>query len=96
MSPTRCEYCATRGCGSATSTNGAGHNYRITDVQAAIAVPRLAKLAESNERRRANAARLDAASTGIPGLITPVVVPGNTHVFHQYTVRVTAGGAPRP
>jgi dTDP-4-amino-4,6-dideoxygalactose transaminase len=25
----------------------------------------------------------------LPGLRTPTVVSGNTHVFHQYTVRVT-------
>jgi perosamine synthetase len=67
----------------------AGHNYRLTDVQAAIAIPQLATLAERNSRRRANAARLDAGLAGIPGLATPTVVRGNTHVFHQYTVRVT-------
>ncbi|HYL52902.1 MAG TPA: DegT/DnrJ/EryC1/StrS family aminotransferase, partial [Acidimicrobiia bacterium] len=68
----------------------AGHNYRMTDVQAAIAIPQLAHLAESNERRRANAARLDQGLAGIPGFLTPVVAPGRTHVFHQYTARVTA------
>jgi dTDP-4-amino-4,6-dideoxygalactose transaminase len=67
----------------------AGHNYRLTDVQAAIAIPQLAQLAGSNERRRANAARLDQGLAGIPGLRTPIVAPGRTHVFHQYTVRVT-------
>jgi dTDP-4-amino-4,6-dideoxygalactose transaminase len=67
----------------------AGHNYRLTDVQAAIAVPQLAHLRESNERRRSNAARLDEGLADIPGLLTPIVAPGRTHVFHQYTVRVT-------
>ena len=66
-----------------------GHNYRLTDVQAAIAIPQLAHLAESNERRRVNAARLDEGLSGLPGLITPAVARGHTHVFHQYTVRVT-------
>jgi perosamine synthetase len=69
----------------------AGHNYRLTDVQAAVAIPQLATLADCNERRRANAARLDEGLDGITGLRTPVGVPGNTHVFHQYTVRVTEG-----
>jgi dTDP-4-amino-4,6-dideoxygalactose transaminase len=67
----------------------AGHNYRLTDVQAAIAIPQLAKLAGCNERRRENAARLNDGLRDIPGLHTPDVVPGNTHVFHQYTVRLT-------
>ena len=66
-----------------------GHNYRLTDVQAAIAIPQLAHLAESNEQRRANAARLDRGLADIPGLLTPFLAPGRTHVFHQYTVRVT-------
>ena len=66
-----------------------GHNYRLTDVQAAIAIPQLVHLAESNERRRINAAQLDRGLAGLPGLVTPIVAPGNTHVFHQYTVRVT-------
>jgi dTDP-4-amino-4,6-dideoxygalactose transaminase len=67
----------------------AGHNYRLTDVQAAIAIPQLATLVACNELRRSNAARLDAGLRDVPGLRTPAVVPGNTHVFHQYTVRVT-------
>ncbi len=74
----------------------AGHNYRLTDVQAAIAIPQLAHLAESNERRRANAARLDEGLAGIPGLLTPLVAPGRTHVFHQYTVRVTPDVSSEP
>lgn len=65
-----------------------GYNYRLTDVQAAIALPQLQKLAESNERRRANAACLDRGLAGVPGLVTPAVAPGREHVYHQYTVRV--------
>lgn len=66
-----------------------GHNYRMTDIQAAIAVPQLERLAESTERRRAHAARLTEGLAGIEGLVTPSEPPGRRHVFHQYTVRVT-------
>jgi dTDP-4-amino-4,6-dideoxygalactose transaminase len=66
-----------------------GYNYRLTDVQAAIAIPQLAHLADSNERRRHNAASLDRGLADIPGLRRPLVAPGHNHVFHQYTVRVT-------
>lgn len=66
-----------------------GHNYRMTDLQAAVALPQLARLASSNERRRRNAERLSEGLRGVPGLQTPKVDPGRTHVFHQYTVRVT-------
>jgi len=67
----------------------AGHNYRLTDVQAAIALPQLHRLDQLTERRRANAALLDAELDGIPGLVRPVVPSGRAHVWHQYTVRIT-------
>ena len=66
-----------------------GHNYRLTDVQAAIALPQLDRLAQLNTTRRANAEMLAAGLAGTPGLILPTTPPGRSHVFHQYTVRVT-------
>ena len=66
-----------------------GHNYRLTDMQAAIGIPQLACLAERNEQRRQHAARLTAGLSDVPGLITPAIAARRTHVFHQYTVRVT-------
>jgi dTDP-4-amino-4,6-dideoxygalactose transaminase len=67
----------------------AGHNYRMTELQAAVALPQLAQLAERTEQRRRNAARLTEGLTGVPGLVTPVVAPSRDHVWHQYTVLVT-------
>ena len=66
-----------------------GHNYRLTDIQAALALPQLERLGELNARRARNAAVLSDGLLGAPGLVTPVVKSGRTHVFHQYTVRVT-------
>lgn len=66
-----------------------GHNWRLTDLQAALAVPQMARLARTNAARSANAARLSAGLHDIPGLVTPVVPAGREHVWHQYTVRVT-------
>jgi perosamine synthetase len=66
-----------------------GHNWRLTDMQAAIAVPQLARLGETNAIRRAHAERLSAGLAGLPGLITPGEADGRRHVWHQYTVRVT-------
>ncbi len=66
-----------------------GHNYRLTDVQAAIALPQLERLEASTARRRANAARLSAGLEDLVGIVVPVVADGRTHVFHQYTIRVT-------
>lgn len=62
-----------------------GYNFRMTDLAAAIGLAQLPKLAGFNERRRAIAARYDAE---LRGVVTPVVRPGVTHVYHQYTIRV--------
>jgi dTDP-4-amino-4,6-dideoxygalactose transaminase len=63
-----------------------GYNFRMTDLGAAIGLAQLPKLAAANERRRAIAARYDAE---LRGVITPRVRAGVTHVYHQYTIRVS-------
>ncbi|WP_433358297.1 DegT/DnrJ/EryC1/StrS family aminotransferase [Micromonospora saelicesensis] len=67
-----------------------GHNWRLTDLQAAIAVPQVGRLAETTARRASNAARLTAGLADLPGLTTPSVPAGRSHVWHQYTVRIGA------
>lgn len=67
----------------------AGHNYRMTDLQAAIGIPQMARLEESTAARERNAAVLSEGLSDLPGLVTPVVQPLRRHVFHQYTVRIT-------
>lgn len=71
----------------------AGHNYRLTDIQAAIVLPQLRRLKTIVEARQANARALSAGLTGVPGLLLPVLPDGRTHVWHQYTVRVTPEAA---
>jgi perosamine synthetase len=66
-----------------------GHNYRLTDLAAAVGLPQLATYPDQVARRRANAARLTAALDGVPGLVLPRELPGRGHVWHQYTVLVT-------
>jgi len=68
-----------------------GYNLRLTDVAAAIGREQLRKLPGWNERRRANAAKLDAGLVGADTVSTPAVADGVTHVYHQYTVRVSGG-----
>ena len=63
-----------------------GHNYRMTDLAAAIGRAQLDRLPDYNERRRANAARYDDLLAD-SALITPTVPDGYRHVYHQYTVR---------
>ncbi|WIX80514.1 DegT/DnrJ/EryC1/StrS family aminotransferase [Amycolatopsis carbonis] len=66
----------------------AGHNYRMTDLHAAVGIPQLEKLDQLTAARQANAKRLSEGLAGTPGLEIPQVLPGREHVWHQYTVLV--------
>jgi dTDP-4-amino-4,6-dideoxygalactose transaminase len=63
-----------------------GLNERMTDIHAAIGREQLKKLAAWTKRRQANAAFLNA---NLEGVETPATRPGATHVYHQYTIRVS-------
>lgn len=65
-----------------------GLNLRLTDLQAAVALPQLERLDEINETRARNAARLTAGLADLRGLHLPRVRRGDRHVFHQYTLRI--------
>jgi len=62
-----------------------GFNARMTDIHAAIGRVQLTKVDAWTKTRQANAAFLDA---NLQGVVTPAVVEGAVHVYHQYTVRV--------
>ncbi|MET0302440.1 MAG: DegT/DnrJ/EryC1/StrS family aminotransferase [Microbacteriaceae bacterium] len=62
-----------------------GFNARMTDIHAAIGRVQLTKVDAWTEKRRANAAFLDA---NLSGVVVPPVADGAHHVYHQYTVRV--------
>lgn len=66
-----------------------GHNYRMTDLQAALGIPQISRYDRTVGRRAENAAYLNAGLDGIPGLVVPQELPGRRHVWHQYTVRIT-------
>jgi len=65
-----------------------GFNFRMTDIHAAIGLAQLKKLGLFNSKRQANARYL---SENLQGVITPWVPEGQSHVFHQYTIRVPDG-----
>jgi dTDP-4-amino-4,6-dideoxygalactose transaminase len=69
----------------------AGHNYRMTDLQAAIAIPQLDDYAVQVAKRSKNAERLTALMSDIAGLALPQPLPGRTPVWHQYTVLLPTG-----
>ena len=64
----------------------AGINSRLDPIQAAILAAKIDTLEADNARRRAIAARYDAALAGLQ-LGLPGRRGGTTHVFHQYVVR---------
>jgi perosamine synthetase len=67
-----------------------GHNYRMMDLVAALAITQFTGRPAMEAARRANAAVLTAGLAEIPGLVTPSEPPGRKSVWHQYTVRITA------
>jgi len=80
-----------RSQGSATryEYEAIGYNYRLTDLQAAIGIPQMARLETITGSRIANALALNEGLADLDGLITPDIDAATVHAFHQYTVRVT-------
>ena len=70
-----------------------GHNFRLTDIGAAIGLEQLKKLDGWNQQRAANAAKLSEGLAHADGVTVPHVRRGVAHVFHQYTVRVPSRDA---
>jgi dTDP-4-amino-4,6-dideoxygalactose transaminase len=68
-----------------------GNNYRLTDIQAALCVPQLARYEHIVAARKSNAAALTAGLADVDGVVTPSELQGRSHVWHQYTVLVDAG-----
>jgi dTDP-4-amino-4,6-dideoxygalactose transaminase len=72
-------------------------NYRMTELQGAVAVAQLEKLADAVQQRCDLAAELTAALTDLPGISTPSVREGDVHTYWKYCLgvdsRVVTGGA---
>lgn len=68
-----------------------GVNSRLDSVQAAVLRHKLPLLNDYNAARNKAAAYYTAAFKDIDELLTPVKGEDTTHVFHQYTLRVTNG-----
>jgi perosamine synthetase len=73
-------------------------NYRLSELQGAVAVAQLGKLEEVVKARVARADQLTRKLWGLPGIETPRVHPLNSHTYWKYCLRVdgeiVAGGAP--
>lgn len=66
-----------------------GYNYRMTDIAASIGLVQLTHIDEFNKKRNENASYLSEGLSDVEGITTPSIADGVTHVFHQYTIRVS-------
>jgi len=81
-----------QGMGDSRDHQTFGLNLRLTDLQAAVGIPQLEDLESILACRSTNARLLSDGLDGIEWLTLPTVRPGDTHAFHQYTVRVDPRG----
>jgi dTDP-4-amino-4,6-dideoxygalactose transaminase len=63
-------------------------NYRMSELQGAVAAAQLPKLAPCVEARVAAAEALTARLAGLPGIETPWVSPRAKHTYWKYCLRV--------
>ena len=66
-----------------------GHNYRMTEIQAAIGVAEIGRLDWVTERRRHNGRQLATWLAAIEGISVPKEDRGRQHAYHQFTIRVS-------
>ena len=70
---------------------GLGFNYRLSDLQCALAASQLRKLPAWVARRQEIAARYDAAFAGATVFRPLAVRPGVSHGYHLYVISLRAG-----
>jgi len=69
-------------------------NYRMSELQGAVAAAQLARLKESVERRVAAARELTKRIMGLPGIEVPYVHPSCVHTYWRYCLRVDSDFIP--
>ena len=72
-------------------TEGLGYNYNVTDMQAALGLAQLDRLAEFKQRRDAIADRYDKAFEEIEGIRTPPEPVDADPMYHLYAVEIGEG-----
>lgn len=69
---------------------GFGHNYRMSELQGAVALAQLGKIALFNEMRAERAAAIEEELADAPGIDLAHVYPDTVPNYWQYPVRVPA------
>ncbi len=65
-----------------------GYNYRMTDIQAALGISQLKKVHLFLKRRRQIVAWYEQAFRGMPEVVVPREIAGNSSAWHLYVIRV--------
>ena len=65
-----------------------GPNYRMTELQGAVAVAQLRKVHEVCQRRTLIGDTITSAIEELPGILPPQVVEGGKHVYWHYMLRI--------
>jgi perosamine synthetase len=63
-------------------------NYRMSELQGAVAIAQLPKLDSVVRKRIAAALHLDRKLAGVPGISVPYTSPDSVHTFWKYCLRV--------
>ena len=71
----------------ADATNILGYNYRLTELDAAVAVAQFRKLAALTSHRVRLAEYLTRRLDGFPGLTLPAALPDCSHVYFVYPIK---------
>jgi len=77
--------------GTTNLSNMIGHNFRLGEIESAIGIEQLKKLSSLVERRQVIAGKLAKGLNGLPGLHTPAVQPGCTHVYYVFSLSLDIG-----
>lgn len=75
------------------NTDCLGYSYRTNEMISAFAQARLESFDSEQRVRVENACRLTRGLRGLPGLQLPKEVPGTTHVYQMYRIRLDPRGA---
>jgi dTDP-4-amino-4,6-dideoxygalactose transaminase len=71
-----------------------GYKYNMTDVQAALGIHQLRRLDGFIRRRQEIAALYDEAFADLPEILLPPRLPGRSHSFHLYPIRLISDFVP--
>lgn len=82
------------GAGTKNLSNLIGYNFRMTEIEAAVAYSQLPKLSGIVSKRQKQATYLTQGLGGLPGLVTPFSDPKNTHSYYIYALQIDSESVP--